>query len=70
MFTFGGVEAPDEASCHAVLMYIYEVRPRKDGRRADLISDALPFAIYGMRARLRSRTQSDMRRIAADHMVL
>ena len=24
-------------------MHLYEVRPRKDGRGADLISDALPF---------------------------
>jgi hypothetical protein len=24
-------------------MHVYEVRPRKDGRGVDLISDALPF---------------------------
>jgi hypothetical protein len=24
-------------------MHVYEVRPRKDHRRVDLISDALPF---------------------------
>ena len=30
-------------------MHIYEVRPRKDHRGVDLISDALPFIGGGMR---------------------
>jgi hypothetical protein len=34
-------------------MYIYEVRPRKDKRGADLISDALPFGPNQQRNRLR-----------------
>jgi len=33
----------DAAGSHEPQMHVYEVRPRKDKRGADLISDALPF---------------------------
>jgi len=32
-------------------MHVYEVRPRKDKRGVDLISDALPFGRCGMASR-------------------
>ena len=33
----------DAAGSHEPQMHVYEVRPRKDHRGVDLISDALPF---------------------------
>jgi len=48
-------------------MHVYEVRPRKDHRGVDLISDALPFG--GLWYDGPSRTQSATRSIAADHMM-
>ena len=30
-------------TCHRRFLHVYEVRPRKDKRGVDLISDALPF---------------------------
>jgi hypothetical protein len=35
--------------CEKYPMHVYEVRPRKDNRGIDLISDALPFGrlLYG-----------------------
>jgi hypothetical protein len=34
-------------------MHVYEVRPRKDKRGVDLMSDVLPFGPYGMASRMR-----------------
>jgi hypothetical protein len=43
-----------EANPLSIAMHMYEVRPRKDDRGVDLISDGLPFSAYhsGERARL------------------
>jgi len=46
-------------------VHVYEVRPRKDKRGFNLISDALPFD----RLCMPGRTQSDAPSIAADHMM-
>jgi hypothetical protein len=43
---------------------VYEVRPRKDHRGVDLISDALPFVGSGKTKRI---TPLDTRSSAADH---
>ena len=45
-------------------MHVYEVRPRKDKRGVDLISDALPFGRWCMRTRAR---RSIARSTAVDH---
>jgi hypothetical protein len=37
---------------------LYDVRPRKDHRGGDLISDALPFGRLWMASRMQSATQS------------
>jgi hypothetical protein len=50
-------------------MHVYEVRPRKDKRGVDLISDALPFGRLCMAERMQSATQLVTRNIAADHMM-
>jgi len=49
-------------------MHIYEIRPRKDKRGFDLISDALPFG----RAPVPSKfpAQSNTRSTTAAHMIL
>jgi hypothetical protein len=49
-------------------MHVYEVRPSKDHRGLDLISDALPFGRlwYGEPNAMQSATQS----FAAVHMML
>ena len=47
-------------------MHVYEVRPRKDKRGVDLISDALPFG----RLCTASQTQSATRSFTADHIML
>jgi hypothetical protein len=36
-------EGEQEAERHSATKHVYEVRPRKDHRGVDLISDALPF---------------------------
>ena len=46
-----------------------EVRPRKDKRGVDLISDALPSAACGTASQTHSATQSATRSIAAGHMM-
>jgi len=60
-------------------MHIYEVRPRKDHRGVDLISDVLPFGrLWYHRVAAENRTtglmqprmQSDTRSITAVHMIL
>jgi hypothetical protein len=51
-------------------MHVYEVRPRKDKRDVDLISDVLPFGRLWMPGRTPSRTLSDTPNTAADHMML
>ncbi len=51
-------------------MHAYEVRPRKDHRRVDLISDALPFRRCGMPSRAQSVTQSTTPSFAAGRMML
>jgi hypothetical protein len=46
--------------------HLYEVRPRKDKRGIDLISDALPFGDCGMASRMQSSTQSTTPSFTAD----
>jgi hypothetical protein len=41
--------------------HVYEIRPRKDHRGVDLISDALPFGRFGITDRTLPATQSAMR---------
>jgi hypothetical protein len=43
------------------VMHVYEVRPRRDKRGVDLISDALPFgwAWYGERTAIHNATGKD-----------
>ena len=50
-------------------MHFYEVRPRKDKRGVDLISDALPFGRLWYDGPLPA-TQSATPASTADHMVL
>jgi hypothetical protein len=50
-------------------MHAYEVRPRKDKRGFDLISDVLPFGGCGMASRMHSEMQSDGRCTSANHMM-
>ena len=50
--------------------HLYEVRPRKDHRGVNLISDALPFGACGTASQMQSGTQSGTPRIAAAHMML
>jgi hypothetical protein len=47
-----------------------EIRPRKDKRGVDLISDAPHSVGSGMASQLQSATQSDTRSIAAVHITL
>jgi hypothetical protein len=51
-------------------MHIYEVRPRKDKRGVDLISEVLPFGSLWYGGHKRSRTQSDTPSTAVAHMML
>jgi hypothetical protein len=46
-------------------MHIYEVRPRKDKRGVDLISDALPFGACGTLNRMQSAMHSGTPSFAA-----
>jgi hypothetical protein len=50
-------------------MDVYEVRPRKDKRGVDLISDVLPFGRSGTADQMRPATQSVTRCITAAHMM-
>jgi hypothetical protein len=50
-------------------MHVYEVRPRKDKRGVDLISDALPFGRLWYGEPMPSRTQLDTPNTAVDHIV-
>jgi hypothetical protein len=50
--------------------HTYEVRPRKDKRGVDLISDALPFGRLGYASRTQLRTLSDTPSSTAVHMML
>jgi hypothetical protein len=40
-------EREQEAERHSATKHVYEVRPRKDHRGVDLISDVLPFGRLG-----------------------
>ena len=51
-------------------MHVYEVRPRKDKRGVDLISDVLPFGRLWYDEPNAIAMQSDMRSIAAGHMMI
>jgi hypothetical protein len=44
-------------------LHIYEVRPRKDKRGVDLISDALPFGRLWLRRAKRSQQCSRLRKV-------
>jgi hypothetical protein len=48
----------------------YEVRPRREHRGVNLISDALPFGRCGMASQRESATQSTTQSIAAAHIAL
>jgi len=49
----------------------YEIRPRKDKRSVDLISDVLPFGrLWRMASRTRSAMQSALPSLTAVHMML
>jgi hypothetical protein len=50
--------------------HVYEVRPRRDKRGFDLISDVLPFDRWWYAERTPSRTLSAMPNTAAAHMML
>jgi hypothetical protein len=52
------------------LMHAYEVRPRKDRRGVDLISDLLPFGRLGMASQIQSAMQSTTQNSTAAHMLL
>src|SRR5262249_22572839 len=49
------------------IVHVHEVRPRKDRRGVDLISDALPFGGLCHGGPEASRTQSATRCTTADH---
>jgi hypothetical protein len=55
----GSNQALQPTAVHS--MHIYGVRPRKDKRGVDLISDALPFGRLWYGARTQSATQLAMR---------
>ena len=48
----------------AKIKHVYEVRPRRDKRGIDLISDALPLVGCGTLNRMQSAMQSGTRSIA------
>jgi hypothetical protein len=50
--------------------HVYEVRPRKDHRGVNLISDALPFGALGTVSLMQSRTQSPTQSFTAVHITL
>jgi hypothetical protein len=47
-----------------------EIRPRRDNRSFDLISDALPYGRGGTAKQTQSPTQSDMQSFAAAQIML
>jgi hypothetical protein len=49
------------------MMHVYEVRPRKDKRGVDLISDVLPFGRLWYGDTNAVATQSDTQSISAAH---
>jgi hypothetical protein len=51
-------------------MHVYEVRPRKDKRGFDLISDVLQFAGCGTASQTQSGMQSVTQSFSAAHMML
>ena len=51
-------------------VHVYEVRPRKDKRGVDLISDALPFGRLWYDEPNAARMQSDTQSTAAARMML
>jgi hypothetical protein len=51
-------------------MHVYEVRPRKDHRDVNLISDALPFVGCGTVSQAQSATQLTTRSFAVAHITL
>jgi hypothetical protein len=51
-------------------MHVYEVRPRKDHRGVDLISDVLPFGRLGIPSHTPSRPQSATQSFTAVHTML
>jgi hypothetical protein len=50
--------------------HVYEIRPRKDHRGVNLISDALPFDRLWYDERVQSITQSATQSFSAGHMML
>jgi len=50
-------------------MYVYEVRPRKDERGVDLISDGLPFGRFWYDGPNAISKQSDTRNSKSVHMM-
>ena len=60
-----------QESCQQLLslkrMHLYEVKPRKDNRGIDLVSDVLPFCRLWYDSRI---AQSATRRTVAVHMML
>ena len=52
------------------LVHVYEIRPRKDKRGVDLISDALPFGRQWYREPNAIANAIGYASIAADHMML
>jgi len=49
-------------------VHVYEVRPCKDRRGTDLISDVLPFGQFFMADQTLPSTQLVIHNITADHM--
>jgi len=50
-------------------MHEYEVRPRKDHRGVDLISEALPLVGCGMASQTQSVTQLATQSFSAAHII-
>ena len=50
--------------------HVYEVRPRKDHRGVNLVSDALPFGALWYGEPMQSRTQPATQSFTAVHMML
>jgi hypothetical protein len=51
-------------------MHVYEIRPRKDKRGVDLISNVLPFGrVWYAGGQMQSVVQSDTPSIVAGHML-
>ena len=50
--------------------HVYEIRPRADKHRVDLISDALPYRPIWYRGPKQSEMQSTLQSFAVDHIAL